>query len=104
MVVEERLYTLHPGTVPDYVRLFQTEGIEIQQQILGRLLGYFSTEVGPLNQVIHLWGYESLEDRAKRRAQLGASTAWQDFVPKVRPLIVKQENKILLPLPFSPIR
>ena len=47
MIVEMREYTLHPGKVPEYLRLYEDEGLEIQREILGRMLGYYSTEVGP---------------------------------------------------------
>ena len=33
---------------------------ELQQRILGNLIGYFTTEIGMLNQSVHLWGYTSL--------------------------------------------
>lgn len=39
----------------------------IQMQILGKMLGYYFTEFGPLNQIIHLWGYEDFQDRETRR-------------------------------------
>jgi hypothetical protein len=55
MIVEERIYALHLGKVPEYTRLMESEGIGIQEPILGKLFGYFSTEFGPLNQVIHMW-------------------------------------------------
>lgn len=104
MIVEERIYTLHTGKVPEYIRHYESEGLAIQQPILGRLVGYFTTEIGPLNQVIHMWGYDSFEDRAKRRAELGADPRWKAYLAKIQPLVRTQENKILTPTAFSPIR
>ena len=103
MIIDERTYTLHPGKVGEYFRVYQAEGLEIQKRILGNLLGYFSTETGTLNQVVHLWGYESLDDRTRRRALLGADPGWQAYLPKITPLLRIQENRILIPAPFSPI-
>ena len=103
MIVEQRTYTLEVGNVPTYLAMYQAEGIDIQRRILGNMLGYFSTEVGTLNQIIHMWGYDSFEERLRRRAALGAEPAWQAYVAKLRPLILKQENKILIHAPFSPI-
>jgi hypothetical protein len=102
MIVEERIYTLHPGQAPEYLHLYQAEGLEIQRAILGRMVGYFSTEVGPLNQIVHLWAYRDLAERTERRARLGADAGWQAYVKKIRPLIVHQENKLLVPASFSP--
>lgn len=103
MIVEERIYTLEIARVGDYLRLYEEHGIEIQKRILGNMVGYFSTEVGPLNQIIHMWGYDSFEDRLKRRAELGVDPGWQAYVAKIKPFVLKQENKLLIPAPFSPI-
>lgn len=102
MIVEERIYTLHPGQAPEYLRLYAAEGLEIQRRILGRMVGYFFTEVGPLNQIVHLWAYEDLAERTERRRRLVADEGWQAYAKKIRALIVTQENKILTPAPFSP--
>jgi hypothetical protein len=102
MIVEERIYTLHPGQAPEYLRLYEAEGLEIQRAILGRMVGYFSTEVGPLNQIVHLWAYRDLDERTERRAKLAADPGWQTYVTKIRQLIVHQENKLLVAAPFSP--
>ena len=101
MIVEMREYTLIPGKVPEYFELYAAEGMAIQREILGRNLGYYSTEVGPsINQVVHLWAYDSLDDRAARRKQLQAHPGWQAYVAKIRPMIVAQTNRILNPAPF----
>ncbi|MCG8690869.1 MAG: NIPSNAP family protein [Minwuiales bacterium] len=102
MIVEERVYTLVPGGVPEYLRLYQEFGMEIQKPILGHMVGYFHTEIGTLNQIVHMWAYDSLDERTRRRAELGADPGWQDYVKKIRPLILSQESKILIPAPFSP--
>jgi hypothetical protein len=103
VIVEERIYTLQVGTAPQYLRLYEDEGLAIQEPILGHLVGYFSTELGPLNQIVHLWAYESFEERASRRARLGADERWKAYIEKVRPFVLRQENKILIPAPFSPL-
>lgn len=103
MIVEERIYTLHPGKAAEWLKAYQEEGMAIQTRHQGQPLGYFFTEFGPLNQVIHLWGYDSLEDRARRRAAAAKDPEWQAYLVKIRPLLISQENKLLMPAPFSPI-
>ena len=56
------------------------KGLAVQKRILGHLVGYYSVEVGPLNQVVHLWAYDSLDERAKRRAALWADPEWLAYV------------------------
>ena len=46
MIVEERCYTVKPGTVQLYYRDYHPRGLKIQARILGNLIGYFHTEIG----------------------------------------------------------
>ena len=104
MIVEERIYTLQPGKVPEMVRLYGEEGLALQQRHLGKFIGYFTAETGNLNQVVFMWGYDSLDDRAARRDRLAQDPEWQRYLQKVVQIIVAQENRILKPTSFSPIR
>jgi hypothetical protein len=104
MIVEERIYTLYPGKVSEMVKLYGEEGLALQQRHLGKFIGYFSTETGNLNQVVFMWGYDSLDDRAARRERLAQDPEWQRYLQKAVQLILTQENRILKPAPFSPIR
>jgi hypothetical protein len=104
VIVEERIYTLEVGKTPEFLRLYELEGLAIQTRILGNMIGYFSSEIGDLNLVVHMWGYESFEERTRRRAELMADPGWQAYVAKVRPFVLEQKNRILIPAPFSPIR
>jgi hypothetical protein len=101
MIVEMREYTLQAGKVPEYLKLYEREGLEIQREILGHLVGYYATEVGPaVNQVVHLWAYESFEDRQARRQRLAEHPGWQSYLQKMRPMLVAQCNRIMRPTPF----
>lgn len=104
MIVEERIYTMHPGQIGHYVKAYAAEGLAIQKPILGRLVGYYTTEFGPLNQVIHMWAYESLAERAERRAKLFADQSWLDYLGKVRGYIATQESKLLIPAAFTTVK
>ena len=104
MVVEERIYTLQPGQAGAYLKAYEAEGMAIQKPILGRMVGYYQTEFGPLNQVIHLWAYESLAEREERRARLLADEHWKAYAVKVRPMVLSQENRLLVPAPFLTVK
>ena len=102
--VELRTYTFHPGKLPEFIRIYEQEGLEVQKRILGNMLGYFTTEIGTLNQVVHLWGYEDLNQRQERRVRLAADPGWQGYLAKILPLIQTMESKIIVPTRFSPIQ
>ena len=104
MIVEERIYKIKPGKLSRYLQLVREEGLAIQQPSLGNLIGYFQTEIGPLNHVVHLWGYQDLNDRAERRRRLAADPAWQAFTAKLTETIDTLDNRILVPTDFSPLR
>ena len=103
MIYEMRTYRLKTGSVPAYLKLVEEEGIEVQASHLGQLVGYFSSEIGELNQIVHVWAFQSLDDREARRAALAADPRWQVFLPKIQALIETMENKILKPARFSPL-
>jgi len=100
MIVEQRTYTTHPGKVREYFELYESEALAIQRRILGRLVGYYRSEIGALNQVVHMWAYEDLVERERLRAELLADPAFQAYFRKVSPLLVSQESRILVPAPF----
>lgn len=105
MVVEERTYVLHTGaSLDEYLTVYETEGLVVQKPILGGFLGYFVTEFGQQNQLVHLWAYADLEDRRARRARLAQEPQWQACLKKIRPMIMNMENRIMYPTRFSPIR
>jgi hypothetical protein len=103
MYIDERIYTLHAGKVPVFLKLYEEEGMDIQVKILGKMMGYFYTEFGPLNQIVHMWGYDSLDDRMIRRRKLLASEEWKTYAAKMQPLVHHVENKLLVPAPFFKI-
>ncbi|WP_454674923.1 NIPSNAP family protein [Achromobacter pestifer] len=100
MIVEQRTYTTHPGRWRDYLALYEAEGLAVQQRILGRMVGYYYSEVGALNQIVHLWAYLDLNERTERRARLAADPLWQGYVRKMLPLLHAQESKFLVPAAF----
>ena len=102
MIVEARSYILHPRQVARFMQLMGEGGIDIEKRHLGGLLGFYSTEFGSINKVLHLWAFASHDDRTRRRKNLYADPQWQAFVPTVLPLIRDMNNEILVPAPFSP--
>jgi hypothetical protein len=54
---ELRSYTLKPGAVGDMLKAASTVEQDIRKNAFGKLEGYWSTDIGPLNQVVHLWSF-----------------------------------------------
>jgi len=104
LIVEQRDYHVYTGKLNELVRLYETEGIEIQQGILGGLIGVFTTDIGALSTYTSMWGYDSFAEREQRRARLQGDERWQAFLGRIQPLIHTQANRILVPTAFSPIK
>ena len=106
MIVDHRVYTLRPGTVQPFLELFEREGLPLYLQYCGKLAGYYVSDSGELNQVIHLWGFDDLNDRQRRRAEMAKDPAWHEFMRRNEELgaLLHQESKIVSPARFSPIR
>jgi NIPSNAP protein len=103
-IVEQRDYHVHTGKLPEVLRLYETEGIPIQQEVLGGFVGAFTTDIGALSTYTHMWRYDSFEERERRRAELAARDDWKAFLAKIQPLLHTQQNRILVPTSFSPLR
>ena len=97
MIVEMRTYQLKAGTVPKFMERLQ-EALPIREKH-SKLAGIWYTEVGDLNQVIHIWPYESFEARTEARAAAMKEPGWP---PATRDLMIEQTAEIFLPAPFSP--
>jgi hypothetical protein len=97
MFVEMRTYTLKPGTTAAFEERF-VEGLGARQQF-SKLGGLWRSEVGSLNVVVHMWPYESFEDRERIGQQARKTGKWP---PRTHEFIITQENKIIQPAPFSP--
>jgi hypothetical protein len=97
MIVEMRTYTLKPGTTKKFEDNFE-KGLPNRIK-LSPLGAFWHTEVGTLNQVIHLWPYQDNAERDRCRA---AGYKLEGWPPDIRDFVVEMETKILIPAPFSP--
>jgi hypothetical protein len=102
MIVDHRTYGTRPGKLQEFIDTFAARGLPLYMRYCGTLLGYYTSESGTLNQVVHLWGYTDVTDRDNRRAALARDPEWQGFLEVALPLLVSQESRILRPTAFSP--
>ena len=97
MIVEFRTYRLKPGTVATAEERFG-QALPARTKV-SPLAAFWHTEVGPLNQIIHVWAYDSFEHRAATRA---AATKDEGWPPAIREFVVAQQSEVFHPAPFSP--
>jgi hypothetical protein len=97
MIVEMRTYTLKPGSTAQFEERFGA-ALPVRAAV-SPLAAFWHSEVGPLNQVIHVWPYETMDERTRLRAEATKLTGWP---PNVREFVVSQKSQIFIPAPFSP--
>lgn len=105
MIVEHRTYTIKALRMGDFLELYERAALPLQRKYLGHLVGFFVSEIGPLNEVVHLWAFDSLAERERRRKAMEDDAAWSLYRNELRALniIVEQDSKILKSVSFSPV-
>jgi ligand-binding SRPBCC domain-containing protein len=96
---EIRTYTMLPGVTPTVVERW-AERIEGRTKI-SPLAFCGHTELGPLNQWIHVWAYKDAAERFAIRDKARETGAWP---PNTRGMFVQQQNMFVVPAEFSPLR
>ena len=89
MIHELRTYTLPPGAQAKYLQLSGEVGRKIRGDRFGKQEGFWFTEFGTLNQLVHLWSFADLNERERLRGLLAKDEAWnKDYIPQIRPLLL----------------
>jgi len=101
-IYELRTYQVTVGKMAEVVRLYSTEGWPALQKHPQKLVGYFTGDVGALNQLVHLWKFEDDADRRAFWAGVLADPDFVAFVGKLRPLLQSQTNQLMLSAPWGP--
>ena len=98
-VYEMRMYTYPAEAMPNVLEVWADCIAEREE--LSPMAGCWYSELGGLNNFVHLWAYGSMEEREQVRKQAGTRESWP---PRTAVPPVTMENKILLPAPFSPMQ
>ena len=98
MIIEMRTYLLKPGRVAAFEQRF-AEALPNRLKF-SKLGAFWHSEIGTLNQVIHVWPYKDFADRERIGGEARKSGQWP---PETKEFLVKQENTIVVPAPFSPL-
>jgi NIPSNAP len=62
MIIDHRTYELQPGRVRDFLSLHEKGGFACADEASRQLVGYFTTEAGNVNEIVHIWAYQDLAD------------------------------------------
>ena len=104
MIFEMRTYSFFPADLPKYLKHAEDVGRLVRGNDYGVNCGYWTSEFGRLNQVWHLWQYESYAQRDELRAKLSQNKDWVDgYLPVVQEWVRRMDIRIMKPhTPFVP--
>jgi hypothetical protein len=98
-IYEMRIYTYPPGDLP---KVLEAWGKAIgAREKLSPLAACWTSDIGGLNRFVHVWVYRDANERTRIREESRKDGQWPPQ-SGVRP--VRQENKLLIPASFSPLR
>ena len=101
-VYELRMYRAHVGKAGEWLGHFKA-ALPAREKY-SRIVGLWQSEMGQLNEVVHLWAYADLNERAAVRGKAVQDPEWQAFLAKGYPLLLEMKSLVLNPSPHSPLK
>lgn len=99
-VYEMRIYTYQPGSLDEVLKRWAA-AIPHREQYSPLAAGMYCELEDGSSKWMHVWPYKDLAERTSIRAQAAENPNWP---PPTREFLVHQENKIVIPAAFSPMR
>ena len=94
-LVDHRVYTIALRRMNEFIEVFDRLAMPVLLDTLGQPIAFHVSQVGPLNQFVHLWAYESLAEYERRSALRDAHPDFPAYLKASEHLIVAQENRLL---------
>jgi hypothetical protein len=101
MIYELRTYQLVVGGLSDYLEVARTKILPGVAEYGLKPVGFWYTEAGDLNQVVHLWAYNDLNERQEKWGKWARDPRRAEVLAKLRSVVLHQSNKFLSPTDFS---
>jgi hypothetical protein len=97
MIYEIRTYDLKPHSQPEVEARF---GEAYQKRKgLSAPAAFWHTDIGPLDQLVHVWPYQDLAERDRIRLEAEKTKVWP---PDIGEFVVRMRSDIVIPFPYSP--
>src|SRR5215218_5544590 len=104
MLHELRFYEIKAGRIADYVSHAGKVAVPFRGDRYGKLLGFWTCEIGAMSCAFNLWEHESVTTREALRAELQKQDAWRnEYLAHSQPLMRRQLSRLLQPVgPLTP--
>lgn len=94
-LIDHRTYTVAPRRMPEFLEVFNGLAMPVLLQTLGHPMGFYTSLVGPQNQFVHLWGYDSLADYERRSLARDTHPDFPAYLAASGHLITAQETRLI---------
>lgn len=94
-LVDHRIYTIQLRKMGEFIEVFDRLAMPLLLETLGHPLGFWTSLVGPQNQFVHLWAYDSLADYEQRCRARDTHPHFARYLAASGHLIVAQETRLI---------
>lgn len=103
MIFDMRTYDLVPGSLEAYRAAVKEIALPVRERYGIRLAGWYYTEIGTLNRVVHIWAFRDWKHLTEAKERFRKDPDWTErYLPRVLPLIAAQQSQIVHAADFSP--
>ena len=100
MIYEFRPYHLKSRSLGEFIKRFGD--VLAHRLAFSRLTAFWYTEIGPLNQVIHAWEYDGIDEQKKTRAAAVKIEGWPSDVSEFIIYELRDSHSPLFSPPLIP--
>lgn len=94
-LIDHRVYTIKLRKMGEFLDVFNRMAMPILLETLGHPVGFYVSQVGPLNQFVHMWAYEDLADYERRSRLRDSHPDFPAYLAASEHLIVAQETRLI---------
>ena len=91
-----RTYDIAMGKTPEYMAAVREVALPVRESYDVKLAGWYYTDIGALNRVVHIWAYRDYAHFEEAREAFRTDERWvNEYVPRVKGIVLRQENQIM---------
>lgn len=94
-LVNLRIYTIALRKMPQFLEVFDRLAMPVLIETLGPPIGFYTSTIGALNQVVHLWAYKDMADFEARSRARDAHPDFATYLASSGHLITAQEDRLI---------
>ena len=92
------------GKVPEWSSTFEKEYLPLCEKYGQKLVAVWATTIGVYDEITDVYRFESMAEMERVRAALFADPKVQELIPRITPLSGFEISKLMVPMPYSPLK